>query len=181
MKEDVEKEEEDFTLIGGEEESAQPQVQEEVERHHGETLIRKRYPHSYSVQLSSKENAVIQDLMHKLDVDSLKDLLHELTEQLADKDHPEYYIINVNERQKALIEKVKKQLDVKDNRELMVGMAVLTQEEHCPKCDNVLVPSGVCINCAKAYQWTDEDVNEELEELEYGETKESSEEESEEE
>lgn len=155
--------EQEYELI----EEATKTEPEEIEKHHGEQIIKKRYGHEYTIRLSAKENQTIKELQKKLDVDSVKELLLAIGESIPqDEKYIDIYMINVTSKQKEQIEKVKEEYGCKDVKELLVTLSLIAEKEECPKCGYPLQLVGFCMNCAKAYTFDEEDINEELERLE---------------
>ena len=158
---------EENELIEDEEIETKP---EEIEKHHGEYIVRKTYPHEYVIQFSEKENEKVKDLQKIFNTDSVKEVLLELGERLAKgKKYPHLYVINVSTEQKKLIEKVRKQFDVEDVTELLVLLSFIADEEDCPECGYPLELVMLCVNCAECYGLDEEDLNEELEKLRHSE------------
>jgi len=131
---------------------------EEIEKH------QKKYPHEYVLRLSEKENETIKELEQKFKADSIKELLFKLAEFFeTDKNYPHSYVISFSQEEKKLLEKLQKQYDAKDFRELLVNLYKLTEEKKCPECGYSLMLVHLCLNCAKAYDYSDE-LEEETEE-----------------
>lgn len=143
---------------------------EEIEKHHGEYIVRKTYPHEYVIQFSERENEIVKKLQKIFHTDSVKDVLLELGEHLAKgKKYPHLYMMNVSTAQKKLIEKVRKQFDVEDATELLLLLSLIAEEADCPECGYPLELVLLCVNCAECYSLDEEDLNEELEKLKHSE------------
>lgn len=141
---------------------------EEIEKHQGEYVVRKKYPHQYTIQLSAKENEAIRNLQQKFEADSVKELLLTLSELLTKgKKHSHLYIIDVSPEQKKFVEKIRKQYDAEDVKELLLAFSLIAEEEECPECEYPLELVKLCLNCAQCYRIIEEDLNEQLEKLKH--------------